>query len=137
MVFQMVKIIVSLLGILLILGSLASVGTADTEYDPNDYYGSWAAKLDAEFKAGSFDTSAPKYDPNTGFSITSTPPGAEIFVNGGNEGITRSLKAKEILGLIPGEYNVTLSFPGYSDFAGNFTVNESEIKNIEAVLTLI
>jgi len=56
-------------------------------------------------------------------------------VNGESVGITRSLKAKEVKGLIPGEYNVSISFPGYKDYAANYTVNECEIKSIEAVLS--
>lgn len=131
----MIKSIISIFGLLFIMSCLVSVGTAEKAYDYNDYYGTWGTKLNTNFNLTSSFDSEPVFDPNTGFSITSTPPGAEIFVNGESAGITRSLKAKEIKGLIPGEYNVTVSFPGYMDYAGNYTVNESEIRSIEAVLS--
>jgi len=133
----MLKLIIGLFGLLCILGCLVSIGTAATAYNYEDYYGTWGTKLKSDFSLNSSVDSQPKYDPNTGFSVTSTPPGAEIFVNGESAGITRSLKAKEIKGLIPGEYNVTISFPGYQDFAANYTVNDGEINKIDAVLSKI
>lgn len=135
MVHHMIKYIIGMFGLLFILGCLVSVGSAEKAYDYNDYYGTWGTKLKTGFDLNSSFDTEPVYDPNTGFSITSTPPGAEIFVNGESAGITRSLKAKEVKGLIPGEYNVTVSFPGYKDYAANYTVNESEIRSIEAVLS--
>jgi len=129
----MIKYSIGMFGLLFIMGCLVSVVTAD--YDYNDYYGTWGTKLKTDFTLDSTVNTERVYNPNTGFSITSTPPGAEIFVNGESVGITRSLKAKEVKGLIPGEYNVSISFPGYKDYAANYTVNECEIKSIEAVLS--
>ncbi|HOW05807.1 PEGA domain-containing protein [Methanospirillum hungatei] len=133
MVHHMIKYSIGMFGLLFIMGCLVSVVIAD--YDYNDYYGTWGTKLKTDFTLDSTVNTERVYNPNTGFSITSTPPGAEIFVNGESVGITRSLKAKEVKGLIPGEYNVSISFPGYKDYAANYTVNEGEIKSIEAVLS--
>jgi len=65
--------------------------------------------------------------PTFNLTVTTNVPAAEIFVNGANQGRGRLNQA-----LAPGNYQVRVAAPGYSDFTA--TVNLNQNQTVNAVL---
>ncbi|WP_304021413.1 PEGA domain-containing protein [Methanospirillum hungatei] len=74
------------------------------------------------------------YYQNTGFLITSSPPGADVYVNGEFKGKTRTLNSLKVFGLEFGTYELVIRYPGYSDYNRSFTLFHNEVLSIKAVL---
>jgi eukaryotic-like serine/threonine-protein kinase len=68
--------------------------------------------------------------PAQGLSVTSDPPGADIFINGDKQ----SGQTPMTLPLKPGKYNVVLRFPGYDAYSGSVQVGDDGQAKIEAAL---
>jgi hypothetical protein len=68
--------------------------------------------------------------PAQGLSVTSEPPGADIFINGDKQ----SGQTPMTLPLKPGKYNVVLRFPGYDAYSGSVQVGDDGQAKIEAAL---
>lgn len=64
-------------------------------------------------------------------SISSSPSGAQVFIDNVFRGYTPSVYD----GLAPGMHSVTLKNPGYADYQGEFQVVTGQITNIAATLT--
>lgn len=85
--------------------------------------------------SGSDANSMPsQYNQNTGFLITSSPPGADVYVNGEYRGKTRTLNSLKVFGLEFGTYELVISYPGYHDYIRSFTLFHDEVLNIKAIL---
>lgn len=74
------------------------------------------------------------YYQNTGFLITSSPPGADVYVNGEYKGKTRTLNSLKVFGLESGANELVIKYPGYFDYTRSFTLFHDEVLNIKAVL---
>ncbi|PWR70481.1 PEGA domain-containing protein [Methanospirillum stamsii] len=130
----MIKKIFSVAVLVFLTGTLIGTGTADTGNYYADYYGKYGTKLNTNFSMDYPEYFDAKFDPNTGLTVSSTPGGAEIFVNDESMGVTRILKNKVISGLIPGDYTINLTYPGYTNYTTSFPLADGEVKTIEAVL---
>ncbi len=72
---------------------------------------------------------------NTGsITISSTPSGAIILLDGNYQGFTHAGSGFEITGLDPGAYNLTLLLPGYQDYVADVRVNPDESSRVDVVL---
>ncbi len=74
------------------------------------------------------------YYQSTGFLITSSPSGADVYVNGEYKGKTRTLNSLKVFGLEFGANELVLKYPGYHDYKRSFTLFHDEVLNIKAVL---
>ena len=66
----------------------------------------------------------------TGLRITSTPPGADVFINGAKQ----SGQTPVTLPLAAGQYNLVLRMPGYDPYVGTIQVKENAQTQIDAEL---
>jgi eukaryotic-like serine/threonine-protein kinase len=66
----------------------------------------------------------------TGLHINSTPPGADVFINGAKQ----SGQTPVTLPLAAGQYNLVLRMPGYDPYAGNIQVKDNAQTQIDAEL---
>ncbi len=74
---------------------------------------------------------------NTGFMITSSPTGADVYLNGEYKGKTRTLNSLKLFGLQSGPYEVALSYPGYRTSTQTYLLYDNQVVNIYANLTPI
>ena len=73
--------------------------------------------------------------PTTGsLTITSTPPGSSIFLDGTSTG---TITPATLTNIIPGTYTVTLTKAGYYDWSGSVTVLSDQTAYIYATLTTL
>lgn len=64
--------------------------------------------------------------------ISSTPSGAEIFIDGGDTGFA----APNIISLIPGNHDIKLTYPNYNDYTTAVTIISNQITTISPTLIL-
>lgn len=65
-------------------------------------------------------------------NISSTPSGAEIFIDGGDTGFS----TPNIISLIPGDHDVKLTYPNYNDYITSVTIISNQTTTITPTLIL-
>ncbi len=70
---------------------------------------------------------------NTGsIDITSTMPGALVYLDGTYKGSSQSGKTFSVISVSPGSHTLLLHLPGYTDFTQTVQVNAGQISNVNA-----
>jgi hypothetical protein len=67
-------------------------------------------------------------------SVSSTPPGASVYLDGGFQGITQPGNPLDLTAIPPGPHTVRLSLAGYQDYTGNVQVMAGSVALVEAVM---
>jgi hypothetical protein len=67
--------------------------------------------------------------------ITSSQPGALVYLDGIYKGTTQSGNIFNIIAVSPGSHTIILHLPGYTDFTQTLQVNAGQIANVNAVFT--
>ncbi len=90
-----------------------------------------------EFRYPGTDTNILKsvYSQNTGFMITSSPTGADVYLNGEYKGKTRTLNSLKLFGLESGPYEIVIAYPGYQSYSQTFILVHNQVVRINAILS--
>jgi hypothetical protein len=80
------------------------------------------------------DTSLSPYG---SIDITSTVPGALVYLDGIYKGTTQSVDTFNIISVDPGSHTLLLHVPGYSDFQQTVQVNAGQISDVNAVFSTL
>jgi hypothetical protein len=90
--------------------------------------------LSGQVVSASF-TLVPENNPPTGdIRVTSTPPGAVVYLDGNYKGFTPPNDHLDINDLAPGTYTVSLTRLGYLDYATSVTLPPGKIITVNATL---
>jgi hypothetical protein len=74
-------------------------------------------------------------NPDTGdLQVSSTPPGASVYINGDYQGSTPSKGLLDISDLVPGSYTLVLKRSGYQDYTASVTIEAGKTVQIIAPL---
>jgi len=68
-------------------------------------------------------------------SVSSTPSGASVYLDGGFQGITQPGNPLDLTGIPPGQHAVRLTLAGYQDYTQNIQVLAGGITLVEATMT--
>jgi hypothetical protein len=68
-------------------------------------------------------------------SVSSTPSGASVYLDGGYQGTTQAGNPLDLPGIPPGQHTVRLNLAGYQDYTQNVQVQAGSIALVEAVMT--
>lgn len=67
-------------------------------------------------------------------SVSSTPPGASVYLDGGFQGITQPGNPIDLTAIPPGPHTVRLVLAGYQDYTGNVQVQAGGVAMVDAVM---
>jgi PEGA domain len=68
-------------------------------------------------------------------SVSSTPSGASVYLDGGYQGTTQPGNPLDLPGIPPGQHTVRLTLAGYQDYTQNVQVQSGGIAIVEATMT--